>query len=125
VGADLWGWHSNVAGQRYAKLAMEAAATGAHNVVTYFTNATDLRGTALCCREPGRGRRIGVSAAQAGSQAGLLFPGFTRTEEKLLDLPITSDKLRGPNDARASGRPTSIHRSTRKTSAAKFAMTEF
>jgi predicted ATPase with chaperone activity len=40
VGADLWGWHSNVAGQRYAKLAMEAAATGAHNIVTYFTNAT-------------------------------------------------------------------------------------
>ena len=44
----------------------DAWAAGAHNVVTYFTNATDLRGTALRFGKQGGGRRIGVSVVLAG-----------------------------------------------------------
>ena len=77
-------------------------------MVTYFTNATNLRATALCCGEPGRGRGIGVSA----TLAGLLSPCFRRAGENLLGAPIISDQLIGPDDTRASMRPTYIHRST-------------
>ena len=103
-------------GVGYAKRALEVAAAGVHNVVTYSKNATEPRGTALRYGKQGGGCKIGVSAMQAG----LSFPGLRRTEEDLSDPPISPGQPRGPNDARASGRLTSTHRSTRKTSAAKF-----
>ena len=76
---------ADVAGQRYAKRALEVAAAGAHNVVTYFTNATNLRSTALRHGKQGGGRGIGVSAMLAG----LLSPRFSRTEEGLWGPPVT------------------------------------
>ena len=56
--ADMAGW-------RNAKGVLEAVVTGAHNVVTYFSNATNLRGTALRFGEPGGGRRIHDEAARS------------------------------------------------------------
>jgi hypothetical protein len=116
---------ADVAGQRRAKGILEAVVAGRHNVVTYFTNATDLgtqlRGVALRSGWPGGGRRTGVIAMLAG----LFSPSFCRTQESLWGLAVTSGQPRGPNDARASMRPPSIGRSTRKTSAANFAQTAF
>ena len=42
-----------------------------------------------------------------------------------MDPPISSGQPRGLNDARAAMRPTSVHRSARKTSGANFAQTAF
>lgn len=98
------GRHSKVPGQHYAKWVLEVGAVGAHNIVTYFTDATKLRGTAVRSWDPGGGCRIGVSAMHAG----FLFPCLCRTEENLLDQPISSAQPRGQTDVRASVRQPAI-----------------
>ena len=84
-----------------------------------FASARAKRGSRH--RGPGGRRRIGVSTMLAG----LLSPCLRRTEENLWGLPVISGQPSGLNGARASMRPTSIHRSTRMTSAAKFLCTAF
>ena len=63
---------------------LSVAATGGHNIVTYFPNATKLgthlRGAALRSDEPGAGRTTSVSAMLAG----LLYACFRRTAENIL-----------------------------------------
>jgi hypothetical protein len=85
-GGKRWGTLYRIDRVVLTKRDLGVAATGGHNIVTYFTNATNLRGEALCSGEPGGGRGIGVSAMQAS----LLFPRFRRTETNLLVQPITS-----------------------------------
>ena len=63
---------ADVAGQRYAKRALEAA--GPHNVVMHYTNATDsrtqLRGETLRCGGPGTGPRVSVNAVPTSFESG-------------------------------------------------------
>jgi hypothetical protein len=60
------GVFADVAGWRYAEGVLEVGVAGGHNVVTYFTTATDLRaqlrGTALRSFGQGTGPRVGVNA---------------------------------------------------------------
>ena len=85
---------ADVKGRGYVEPALAMAAAGVHNVVTYFSNATNLRGTALRSGEPGGGRGIGVIAMLAG----LLALRF-RAQGIGRGLLVSSGELREVHDA--------------------------